>query len=86
MHIAIVGRSARTQADYRSQILCNFGVQLLPAFSSFIALWGHWPSWVFLLKELCPPDPEEYGGQGVRGRLNHSQALRKHCWNHSLGR
>lgn len=40
------------QADYRLQIHCNFGVQLLPAFSSFIALWGHRPSWVFFTEGI----------------------------------
>lgn len=47
---------------------------------------GHWPSCAFLLKGLRPPGPEECGGQGVGGGLSQSQALRKHCWNHSLGR
>lgn len=47
MDTPAVSRSARTQADYRLQILCNFGTQLLPAFSSFIEFWGYWTSWAF---------------------------------------
>lgn len=66
--------------------LCSFGAQLLPAFSSFTRVLGHWPS-VFsnegtdrVIPALRSMVDREWG------RLSHSQSLSKRCRNHILGR